>query len=119
MNTLGMRIKERREAKGWTQEQFAKEIKASRSTVGDYETGRKSPRYDRLDLIANVLGTSTDYLLGRTDNPAPTEKDKLDLGELLKSPNVTYKGKEIPAKDLDLFIDLADRILDHLEKKKH
>lgn len=117
MNILGMRIKERREAKGWTQEQLASAIKVGRSAVGDYETGRKSPRYDRLDQIANLLNTSTDYLLGRTDNPVPLDKAKLDLEEVLKNP-VTYKGKEIPAEDLDFFISLADRILADLEKRK-
>jgi transcriptional regulator with XRE-family HTH domain len=117
MNILGMRIKGRREAKGWTQEQLAAEIKVSRSAVGDYETGRKSPRYDRLILIATKLGTSTDYLLGRVDNPFPIGKEKLDLADILEGP-IIFKGKEIPAKDLDFFNDLADRILIDLDKKK-
>ena len=35
----------------------------------NYELGRGEPSYDKLIEIADILNVSTDYLLGRTDNP--------------------------------------------------
>ncbi len=125
MNILGKRIKERREAKGWTQEQLASEIKVSRSAIGDYETGRKSPRYDRLDLIANVLGTSTDYLLGRTEEKEPLDQIKYDvqsstpdLNKILKETSPNYSGKPLSSEQKDTIMDFIETILKRDKKEQ-
>jgi transcriptional regulator with XRE-family HTH domain len=117
MVTLGRRLKELRGSR--PQNQVSEAIGVAPSTYNEYEKDKKFPKEEKLLKLAELFNTSIDYLLGRTNNPLPVEEDRLDLEKVLKTPNVTYKGKEIPAKDLDLFIDLADRILDHLEKKKH
>jgi transcriptional regulator with XRE-family HTH domain len=117
MVTLGRRLKELRGSR--PQNQVSEAIGVAPSTYSEYEKDKKFPKEEKLLKLAELFNTSIDYLLGRTNNPLPIEEDRLDLEKVLKTPHVTYKGKEIPAKDLDLFIDLADRILDHLEKKKH
>ena len=50
-----------------TQEQLAEMADISRAMVGRYETTDQLPALDTLVRIADALGTSTDYLLGRTD----------------------------------------------------
>lgn len=41
----------------------------SKVMVGRYEAGTAQPTIDTLVQIADILGTSTDYLLGLTDRP--------------------------------------------------
>ena len=41
-----------------------------------YTLKEKTPKSDRLQEIADYFNVSTDYLLGRTDNPAIAKDDK-------------------------------------------
>ena len=53
---------------------------------------------DKLALVANYLGVSTDYLLGNTDKPAwATKKDVLDIEHLLQlnSSVIAFDGIEL------------------------
>jgi transcriptional regulator with XRE-family HTH domain len=119
VKVFGDRVKELRINKNWTQEDLAKRINKPRSTVTNYENGR-IPR-DKLVMsnLADVLETTVDYLMGRTDRPGLTDnkEEALDLEELFKKP-LLYKGKEIPDEELDFFLNLADRILSDLERRK-
>ena len=36
-----------------------------------YEAGNREPNLSRLCQLADILNVSTDYLLGRTDDPTP------------------------------------------------
>jgi transcriptional regulator with XRE-family HTH domain len=74
----GNRVEELRKKKGWTQQELADRINKPRSTVSNYEKGRRPPA-ETLSLLASVLGTSTDYLLGTTDNPDPINEIKKDM----------------------------------------
>lgn len=71
INILAERIKERRQAKGLKQKEIAEKLNISRETISAYETGRAQPTPQILLELANILETSVDYLLGRTDDPRP------------------------------------------------
>lgn len=117
---FGDRVKVLREKKKWTQDELANRINKPRSTVTNYESGRIPRDKDVISKLADVLETTSDYLIGRTDTPEQASENKeeaLDLEELFKKP-LLYKGKEIPAEDLDFFINLTARILSDLEKRK-
>lgn len=58
-------IKIARIKKGLTQQELADKIGGSVNDISRYETGRMKPSLDKLVLIADELGTTTDYLLGR------------------------------------------------------
>ncbi len=58
-----MTIKERRIAKGLTQEQLAAIMKTERSTVAKWEAGGSMPRADKLVILADVLNCTVDELL--------------------------------------------------------
>ncbi|MBO6267423.1 MAG: helix-turn-helix transcriptional regulator [Synergistaceae bacterium] len=60
---LGEKIKQAREAKNMTQEEFAEAIGFSTDHVSVIERGVQLPRVDKLVDIANVLGVGVDYLL--------------------------------------------------------
>lgn len=68
-----VRLSELRQSFNLNQEEFAKIIKVDTSTIAKYETGDRKPNYDTLVKIADFFGVSTDYLLGRSDNPQMTE----------------------------------------------
>ncbi len=50
------------------QVEFSKVIGVSRSTIGMYETGKREPDFETLEVIADYFNVSMDYLLGKTDN---------------------------------------------------
>ena len=55
MSNFEMVLKTLRRAKGLTQEELAKALKISRSTIGMYENGSREPDYETLELIADFL----------------------------------------------------------------
>lgn len=67
MGEFGKKLREVRQMRNITQEQMAEMADISRVMVGRYETTDQLPSLDTLVRIADALGTSTDYLLGRTE----------------------------------------------------
>lgn len=63
-----LKLKELRQEKGLKQLELAKLINVSIQTISGYETGYAQPPIDILIKIADALETSTDNLLGRTNN---------------------------------------------------
>ena len=63
------RLKEMRTLKGKSQEDVANDLNISRQSYGLYEIGKREPSNEMLMKLADYFGVSTDYLLGRTDNP--------------------------------------------------
>lgn len=59
-------LKSLRNTQGLTQEELAKQLKISRSTIGMYENGAREPDFETLELIADYFNVDIDYLLGRT-----------------------------------------------------
>jgi transcriptional regulator with XRE-family HTH domain len=86
-NKFQYRLKELRKEYKMTQEELANKLGLVRTAIANYETGRTSPDIETLDLIANILNTTTDYLLGRSDIPNPYTKtdDKIPIEELKQS----------------------------------
>ena len=66
LKAIGENIQHLRKKKGMTQEQLAEKADISRVMIGRYETTDQLPALDTLVRIADALGVSTDYLLGRT-----------------------------------------------------
>ena len=67
MSTFRERLRMARRVRDITQEQLAEMAEISRAMVGRYESSDQLPALDTLVRIADALGVSTDYLLGRTD----------------------------------------------------
>ena len=64
---------------GLNQTDFAKAIGVSRSTIGMYETGKREPDFETLELIADYFNVSLDYLMGNSiiKNIKPTPEGEL------------------------------------------
>lgn len=62
---MGDRISLLLDEKGMTQHELARQLKVADNTVSRWILGKGEPRCDLLCAIAGILGSSTDYLLGR------------------------------------------------------
>lgn len=67
--SFGKRLKELRERKSMTQQELADALKINRSRLSLYEIDDRQPDHQLTVEIANFFEVTTDYLLGRTDDP--------------------------------------------------
>jgi transcriptional regulator with XRE-family HTH domain len=61
--TLGQRIKEIRQQKGYSTTELANEVGVTRAMIVRYESDKADPRVLTATCIADVLGVSLDYLV--------------------------------------------------------
>jgi transcriptional regulator with XRE-family HTH domain len=73
----------------------------------EIERGEKNLSAEMAARLAEIFGVTTDYLLGRTDEPSPHENSNWDS----KLPELTEKDELDIAKDLQ-------RIMDNLESRE-
>ena len=65
------RLRDLRNDKQWSQTTVAEMLGMSQTGYSRYETGENDIPTAVLLQLADIYHTSTDYLLGRTNNPAP------------------------------------------------
>lgn len=63
MTYFADKLRELREAAGWTQEELAHRLGVRRQAIIKWESGEQSPRMDRLNKIADVFGVPVGELL--------------------------------------------------------
>ena len=61
--SFGSKLREYREAKGYTQEQLAQMIGVAKTTITGYERGNRSPDVSKIKKLAAALGVTGDDLL--------------------------------------------------------
>lgn len=64
-----MRIRDLREDRDLTQKEIAEYLHIKQNTYSQYENGQRQIPINFLILLAKYYDTSTDYILGLTDNP--------------------------------------------------
>ncbi|KRL88694.1 helix-turn-helix domain-containing protein [Lactobacillus kalixensis] len=102
------RIKERAKKFDMSLQDIAEKTGISPNTI--YSWRKKTPRIDKLQKVADVLHTSTDYLNGKTDNPNISDDINTKSADLADDDVLfTYQGKEIPAEDMDYIRGLLKR----------
>lgn len=62
---IGRRIKELRIKKGLSQQQLGEIVGVTKVSVCGYENGSRVPSLETFEQMAELFGTTTDYLLGR------------------------------------------------------
>lgn len=72
------RLKEIREDRDLLQSDIAKILNVSQVAYSYYEIGKRQLPIDILKRLADYYGTSTDYLLGLTDERKPYPKSILN-----------------------------------------
>ncbi len=66
-----MRLRDMREDRDLTQKQLAEYLHIRQNTYSQYENGRRELPIYALIALARFFGTSTDYILGLTDEKEP------------------------------------------------
>jgi len=88
---FALRVREAREMRGWSQSDLAEKSGLQPSAVSHFETGRRSPSFDNLKILADTLGVTTDFLLGRVESPgvvAPKVQQLFRDAEKMSAPNL-------------------------------
>ncbi len=67
-------LKELRKDKNLSQSDIAKMFNIKQSMYSMYESGRRTMKIEMLCKLADILDTSTDYILGRTSQQKPYPK---------------------------------------------
>jgi transcriptional regulator with XRE-family HTH domain len=66
---LSKRLKTARTMNKLTQEELAEKVNSTKGTISNYENRHSTPSNEMLVDLADVLGVTTDYLLGKSDKP--------------------------------------------------
>lgn len=83
------------------------------STNYFYTLKTKTPNAERLQEIADYFNVSTDYLLGRTDNPSIAKDDTIagytsdDLRKMAENAK-TFDGKPLTEDDIDAIQNIIE-----------
>lgn len=103
------RLRQLREERGLSQEELAEKLNINRSSITHYESGGKRiPRHERLNAIADFFGVSVDYLLGRSNSKEFTQDEKdfiedvkvLTPQELKEKYRLTIDGKPATEEEI-------------------
>ncbi len=68
-NLFPQRLRAARELRNLNQGQLAHQSGLQSSAISHFETGTRKPSFDNLKRLADALNVTTDYLLGRVDDP--------------------------------------------------
>ncbi|MCM3712933.1 helix-turn-helix domain-containing protein [Alkalihalobacillus oceani] len=90
---FSQRLRALRLKHGLTMKALGKQLNVAPSTISGYENGNRKPDMETLQKLADFFHSSTDYLIGRTDNPAPLEHPeelKLFYSDTITDEEINY-----------------------------
>lgn len=73
---MSLKIRDLRQDQDMTQKQIAEYLQIHQTTYSDYELGNLNIPVGVLCQLADLFGTSVDYLVGRTDIMKPYPRKK-------------------------------------------
>lgn len=104
---LGKKIKTLRKTRGFSQEDLANNLGLRRSTISNYEIGRRTPSLKELERLAHVLGVNLDYF--------GFKKEK-NVYDLVSRAKMVFEDDEIPTeKKADVYKEIM-RLYLNMEK---
>lgn len=86
------RIKEERDARGWTQSELARRAHATQQAIQRYESGEREPKVSAVINIAAALGVTLSYLLGLDEDENVLSPNEQHLIGLYRSANEQGKS---------------------------
>ena len=109
---LPERLKNLRKEAGLTQRQIAEKLQVGQNSYSNWEKGKRTPIQPTIEKLAEILNTSTDYLLGKTDIP---DRDlEVDINTAIDN-SVAYDGTPITDNDREI---IKDFLKEYFAKKK-
>ncbi|MBE1443237.1 helix-turn-helix domain-containing protein [Paenibacillus sp. OAS669] len=112
------RLTELRKSKRWSLQYIADRLGIAKSTYAGYESGYREPSLEATKMLADLYGTSVDYLLGRVDDPndkpQKQRKEPIELMEL-NQVTLTVDGKSLSSVEIKHVIAFI-RVLREMEE---
>ncbi|HEQ0689897.1 TPA: helix-turn-helix transcriptional regulator [Streptococcus pyogenes] len=103
------KIKELADRQGISINKLEEKLGYSRNTIYNLKT--KKPNAERISEIADYFQVSTDYLLGRTDNPAIAKDNQEytseDLRKMAENAK-TFDGKPLTESDIEAIQNIIE-----------
>ena len=115
-NTFVSNLKSLMGIRGYTQSDLMRHMKVSSATASDWVNGRKMPRADKLQSIANWLGVQISDLIEdkpETDDYYIDEESKELAQDLFHNPNLRVlmsAARDVPPESLKIVIDLVTKL---------
>ncbi|HIB1875246.1 TPA: helix-turn-helix domain-containing protein [Enterococcus faecium] len=107
MNLLE-RIKKLCNQRGISVYQLEEKIDIGRNTI--YQWNKRTPSTEKIQKVADYFDVSTDYLLGRTDNPSEKNEDLAIKKTKVKM--LARKMDNLDDSQLDTLDDLVNQFFD-------
>lgn len=103
-----LNLKKIREKRGITQIRLSTEVEVSQEAISAYESGKALPSVETLIKLANFLNTSTDYLLGLTDNDLKiNDIEKNEYDELI---SIYSRLNKEAKKDILIYSQIREKM---------
>ena len=100
------------DARGITQADICRELNVSSATASDWCTGKKYPRVDAMQRLADLLGVMFSTLT--TENGLRDYEDQQRLEALHQDPRLGLlfdRSRKMSKEDVEFMLQMADRIL--------
>lgn len=97
-------LKELRKEKKLTQTELASKLDISQKSYSNWESGKAEPTLDNIIKLANILDTTTDFLLGRTNIDFGNDSKVYEEYKELFSQNKKEEIKERYDHSFEFFI---------------
>ena len=111
---LQQRLRSRREARGLRNAQVARTLGISTAHVSDMESGKSKPSLELLARLAELYATSTDYLLGLTEDPAPAAPGEAPPPHAEKFMDLV---RRLSAMNTERLLALGDALYQHEQER--
>lgn len=99
---LSEKIMQLRKKNGWSQEELANQLDVSRQSVSKWESGSSIPDLNKILLLGQIFGVSTDYLLKEEIEDAAFEKPEV-------TEETSCKERKVSVETANGFMDLCKR----------
>lgn len=114
---IGEKIKELRKNSKITQEQLGNAIGVSKMAISYFEKGKKSPGRESLKKIADYFGVTTDYLLGRSEDPELNEEEDKVVSE--EGKNIMSLIESLPEDERKKAWEQLEMYVTYMHNKKN
>jgi transcriptional regulator with XRE-family HTH domain len=103
------RLRAARQLRNLSQSDLAEKSDLQPSAVSHFETGRRAPSFDNLKALSEALQVTTDYLLGRVDEPGVVG---------VMTDKLFRHAENMSRDDLDTLTGFAEMLTKKAAKKK-
>lgn len=108
---IHLKLKELREAHGYSQSDLADEINISRQAISNWETGKTFPDINNLAILCRLYNTSLDQLFdistsGTTESKHETKVDDINSSSKMNNIETSSLSQEVLPKSQNTLVEM-------------